>query len=311
MRILVTGASGLVGGQLVRLAAPNHEVLGLVSPRVHAARRARLDVVDRDGVLRAFREFSPEAVLHCAAETDVDGAERAPEKALEVNATGARVVAKCAREVGALILYVSTDYVFDGEATAPYREEETPRPLSSYGRSKLEGERAVAETCPESHIIVRTGWLYGPGKGFVDWVRERLRRSEDLPLVADQTGSPTSARELAAAMLTLAEGQHRGLFHFVNQGEASWLALGHAVADELALSPARIRAIQAADLNRPAPRPRYSVLSVERFEKSAGRTVKSWREALHDYLSGVLNPSAARAEGESRSESRGGGAPRH
>ena len=302
MRILITGASGLVGTLVVRLASPKHEVLGLD--------RARLDIVNRDDVLRVFREFAPEAVLHCAAETDVDGAERAPEKALEVNATGARVVAESAREFEALVLYVSTDYVFDGEATAPYREEEPPRPLSSYGRSKLEGERAVAETCPESHVIVRTGWLYGPGKGFVDWARERLRRGEELSLVENQTGSPTSASELAAAMLTLVEGNHRGLFHFVNQGEASWLALGKAVAEELALSPGRIRAIQAADLNRPAPRPRYSVLSVERFEKSTGRTVTGWREALHRYLAGVINPSAARAEGESRSESRGG-APRH
>ena len=264
---------------MVRLAAKTHEVLGLD--------RAGLDVRNREDVARVFREFSPEAVLHCAAYTDVDGAERAPEEALEVNATGARVVAESARELEALVLYVSTDYVFDGRATAPYREDEPPRPLSSYGRSKLEGERAVAKTCPESHAIVRTGWLYGPGKGFVDWARERLRRGEELPLVEDQTGSPTSARELAAAMLALVEGKHRGLFHFVNRGEASWLALGRAVAQELALSPARIRAIQAADLNRPAPRPRYSALSVERFEKSTGRTVAGWREALHQYLHGA------------------------
>jgi dTDP-4-dehydrorhamnose reductase len=276
VKILVTGASGLVGGLVVPLAAKTHEVLGLD--------RAGLDVRNREDVARVFREFSPEAVLHCAAYTDVDGAERAPETALEVNATGARVVAESARELEALVLYVSTDYVFDGRATAPYREEEPPRPLSSYGRSKLEGERAVAETCPESYAIVRTGWLYGPGKGFVDWARERLRRGEELPLVEDQTGSPTSARELAAAMLALVEGKHRGLFHFVNQGESSWLALGRAVAEELTLSPARVRAIRAADLNRPAPRPRYSVLSVERFEKSTGRTVTGWREALHQYL---------------------------
>ena len=276
MRILVTGAGGLVGGLVVRLAAKTHEVLG--------CDRARLDVLNRDDVVRVFQEFSPEAVLHCAAYTDVDGAERAPEKVLDVNVTGARVVAESAREVGALVLYVSTDYVFDGDATAPYREEDPPRPLSSYGKSKLEGERTVAETCPESHVIVRTGWLYGPGKGFVDWARERLRRGEELPLVEDQTGSPTSARELAGAMLTLVEGKHRGLFHFVNRGETSWLALGKAVAEELDLSPGRIRAIQAAELNRPAPRPRYSVLSVERFEKSTGRRVTSWREALHHYV---------------------------
>ncbi len=276
MRILVTGASGLVGGIVARLAAPKHEVLPFD--------RAGLDVLKGDDVRRRFEEFVPEAVLHCAAYTDVDGAERAPEKGREINATGARVVAESAREVGALLLYVSTDYVFDGKSAAPYREEDPPRPLSIYGKSKLEGERAVAETCPESHVIVRTGWLYGPGKGFVDWALERLRRSEELPLVEDQTGSPTSARELAGAMLTLVEGGHRGLFHFVNQGEASWLELGKAIAEELSLSAAPIRAIGAATLNRPAPRPRYSCLSVEHFERSTGRTVRGWREALRNYL---------------------------
>jgi dTDP-4-dehydrorhamnose reductase len=276
LKILVTGAEGLLGRMVVRLGAPNHDVLG--------CDRSRLDVRSRDGVARLFQEFSPEAVLHCAAYTDVDGAERAPEEALEVNATGARVVAESAREIGALVLYVSTDYVFDGDAAAPYREEDPPHPLSSYGRSKLEGERAVAAACTGSHVIVRTGWLYGPGKGFVDWARGRLRRGEELPLVEDQTGSPTSAFELAAAILTLIEQNHRGLFHFVNKGEATWFTLGNAIAEELGLSPRRIRAIRAAELNRPAPRPRYSALSVERFERTTGRTVTGWREALRHYL---------------------------
>jgi dTDP-4-dehydrorhamnose reductase len=266
--------------------------------------RARLDVVNRDAVLRVFREFSPQAVLNCAAYTDVDGAERAPEEALEVNATGARVVAEAAREVEALVLYVSTDYVFDGEGSAPYREDHPPRPLSSYGRSKLEGERAVARASPEGHVIVRTGWLYGPGKGFVDWARERLGRSEELPLVFDQKGSPTSARELAAAMLTLVEENQRGLFHFVNRGEASWLDLGMAIAEDLGLSPAGIRAIRAADLNRPALRPRYSVLSVERFEESTGRAVTGWREALRGYLARESSTRAQRGSRSGKSQGR-------
>jgi dTDP-4-dehydrorhamnose reductase len=276
MRILVTGASGLVGGLAVRLAAPKHEVL--------AGDRSLFDIRDRQAVFRAFREFSPEAVLHCAAYTDVDGAERAPAKALDVNATGARVVAEGAREVEALILYVSTDYVFDGERADPYREEHPLNPLSSYARSKLEGERAVAEASPERHLIVRTGWLYGPEKGFVDWARSRLVRGEELPVVEDQTGSPTSARELASAMLTLVEQRLSGVFHFVNSGEATWLTVGNAIAEDCALSPRRIRAIRAAELNRPAARPRYSALSVERYEKATGRKVTGWRDALRQYL---------------------------
>lgn len=281
MKILVTGAAGLVGTALLRLPGKAHEVLGLD--------RARLDVTDRDAVLRTFREFSPEAVLHCAAATDVDRAERAPEEALAVNAAGSRAIAEGAREAGALLVYVSTDYVFDGEATSPYREDDPPRPLSSYGRSKLAGERAVSEICPESHLVVRTGWLYGPGKGFVDWARGRLSRGEELPLVSDQVGSPTSASELAGAMLSLVATGARGLYHFVNRGEASWLDLGRAVAEELGIAEPRIRAIPAASLNRPAPRPRYSALAVELYEEATGRTVSGWREALHQYLSTGVN----------------------
>jgi dTDP-4-dehydrorhamnose reductase len=276
VKILVTGASGLVGRTLAPLASARHEVLALS--------RDGLDVSDPESVGRVFREFSPEAVLHCAAFTDVDGAEPAPELALEINAEGAARVAREAMRAGASFLYVSSDYVFDGSARSPYREEDSTNPISSYGRSKLQGERRVAEVCPGLHLIVRTGWLYGPGKGFVDWCRARLEAGEDLPLVSDQCGSPTSVRELAGAMLTLLEGGHRGLFHFVNPGEASWLELGMAIAGELQVDPRRIREIHAADLGRPAPRPPYSALSVSRYEKATGERARPWREALHRYL---------------------------
>jgi dTDP-4-dehydrorhamnose reductase len=277
LRILVTGATGLLGSLVVKLASPTDEVIG--------RSRVALDVTDADAVSRVFREFSPDAVLHCAAFTDVDGAELDPGRAMEVNARGAALVAERAQEAGSSFLYVSTDYVFDGEASGePYRESDSPHPLSSYGRSKLEGERLVAASCPASHIIVRTAWLYGPGKGFVDWARGRLVRSEELPLIEDQRGSPTSAAELASAMLTLVRGGHRGLFHYVNLGETSWLQLGRAIAAELRLDPSRIRAVRARDLKRPAPRPSYAVLSTERYRAVTGERVLTWQEALHRYL---------------------------
>jgi dTDP-4-dehydrorhamnose reductase len=214
----------------------------------------------------------------------VDGAESEPRLALAINAEGAARVAREASAAGAVFLSISSDYVFEGTARSPYREEDPPRPLSSYGRSKLEGERLVAEACPGLHVILRTGWLYGPGKGFVDWARSRLSAGEDLPLVSDQRGSPTSVRELATAMLNLVVGGHRGVFHFVNPGEPSWLELGRAIASELDLDASRIREIRAADLKRPAPRPSYSALSVSRYEKATGARARPWREALHLYL---------------------------
>jgi dTDP-4-dehydrorhamnose reductase len=279
LRILVTGASGLLGTLVAKLASRGAE------HEVFARGRATLDVTDAEAVARTFGEISPDAVLHCAAFTDVDAAERDPERAMDVNARGAALVAARAREAGSSILYVSTDYVFDGERSGdPYREEDPPAPRSSYGRSKLEGERRVAEACPDGHIIVRTAWLYGRGKGFVDWARGRLERAQDLPLVEDQRGSPTSAVELASAMLTLVRRGSRGLVHFVNPGETSWLELGRAVSLELGLDPSRIRAISSSDLKRPAARPRYSVLSVDRYQAVTGDEVPTWQEALHRYL---------------------------
>lgn len=277
MKILVTGAGGLVGRLVTERAATRHDLLAL--------RHEDLDVTDRSAVGRVVAEFSPDAVLHCAAHTDVDGTERDPERAMVLNADAAGWVADAACKRNAAIVYVSTDYVFDGQADEPYREGDPTAPLSSYGRSKLEGERRVASACPDHFIIVRTGWLYGPGRGFVDWARARLEASQELRVVDDQTGSPTYAGELAAALLRLAEGGHFGLFHFVNRGEATWFELGRAVAEELSLDTGVVQPIKAEALARPAERPAYSALAVDRYEEITGTTVTSWRDALNAYLS--------------------------
>ena len=276
MRILVTGAGGLVGKLVVERAEACHDVRGLA--------RAELDITNPGAAQSALRGFSPHVVLHCAAYTDVDGAERNRNRALEVNADGTERVAVAAQEQGARLVYVSTDYVFDGEGATPYREGDATGPLSIYGRSKLEGERRVESACPEDFIIVRTGWLYGHGRGFVDWARARLVASEELPLVDDQTGSPTYAGDLADALLELATSAHRGVFHFVNQGEATWLDLGRAIAEELGQTTTRLRPIAGKTLDRPAPRPAYSALSVDHYEKTTGTRVRPWREALKAYL---------------------------
>lgn len=279
MRILVTGAGGLLGRTLLNIdptCARGHEW--------HGVTHEELDVTDSVAVSRQVEEFSPNCVLHCAAYTDVDGAERDPARAMDVNAAGSELVAAATRRVGARMVYVSTDYVFDGEHDSPYSEMEDTNPISSYGRSKLEGEKRVAQACPEAYLIVRTAWTFGAGGGFVDWARDRLVAGEELALITDQRGSPTSALDLARAMLLLVENEHRGLFHFANRGTASWFEVGKVVAETLAVDSPRLRPIKSSELGRPAPRPRCSALSPRRFEQVSGRRVADWRQAVNSYL---------------------------
>jgi len=280
MRVLVTGASGLVGRSLLRLltADGRQEVFGLA--------RAELDVTDRAAVERTLAMLRPEAVIHCAAFTDVDGAERSPARAMRVNAEGAEWVARAASSVEARVVYLSTDYVFDGEKEAPYTEEDPPRPLSAYGRSKLEGEERVRAVSGDACLILRTGWLYGAGKGFVDWARDRLRAGGSSRFIADQVGSPTWARELARALLSLVERKERGLFHFVNAGQASWLELAREVAILEGRTEVAFEPMSLSDLARPARRPRYSALAVEKYERVTGSSVVSWQHAVAEYVSG-------------------------
>ncbi len=278
MKILITGAAGLLGKLVVEAGRDRHEMIGLG--------REEFDVTDREAVGATVSRLKPDAVLHCAAYTAVDRAEAEPDRAMALNADSVEWVAAAAKECGAVVVYVSSDYVFDGEAEVPYREEDNTQPISSYGRSKLEGERRLARVYPDGHIIVRTTWLYGPGKGFVDWARDRLVREEELALITDQRGSLTYAGEVARGMLTLVEQGRRGVFHLVNPGDASWYEVGLALAEELAIETPRLRAIRSSDLLRPAKRPSYSVMSVGRFERVTGTRVASWREALRCYLSG-------------------------
>jgi len=275
-KILVTGAGGLLGRACVRLAAERHDCVGLS--------RQELDVTDRSAVEKALERTNPDAVLHCAAYTDVDGAEWDPARAMAVNADGTEWVARAARRARAAMLYVSTDYVFDGEKQTPYIEEDATHPLSKYAESKLEGERRIASVFSEGYLIVRSGWLYGSGKGFVDWAVRRLEAGDVLRAVADQVGSPTWVNDLAEALLVLLEKRLSGTFHVVNPGETDWLGAARVIAEQLGAPGSRVEAVSMADLGRPAPRPPYSALNVAKFEGATGRRLRSWQEALRSYL---------------------------
>jgi dTDP-4-dehydrorhamnose reductase len=263
----VTGAGGMLGRDVMRLA---DDAVGLT--------RAELDVTDAAAVERALLDVRPDAVVNCAAYTNVDGAEADEAGATRVNGDGAGNVAAAAAAVGALVIYPSTDYVFDGEKREPYVESDPVGPRSAYGRSKLAGEWTTAEANPR-HAIVRTSWLFGAGgRNFVDTI---LGLSEDVRVVADQFGCPTYTGHLAEALLGLADGRLTGVVHVSGSGTASWYDFAREAFDQAGRTSVEITPVTTAEFPRPAPRPAYSVLASERPDAPR---LPDWREGLRAYL---------------------------
>ena len=271
MRILVTGARGQLGRELAE-SFPGHEVVG--------PGRDVLDVEDRDGVLAAVAGLRPDAVVHAAAWTDVDGCEADPDRALRANALGTRHVAEAARRSGAHLCYVSTDYVFGGAPGRPYHEWDEPGPMSAYGRSKLGGEREV----DPGWTVVRTSWLCGRhGRNFVKTMLRLATEREELTVVDDQQGCPTFADDLAGTIARLVVQRRPGVFHVTNQGQASWCQLAKDTFVAAGLDPARIRPITTAELDPPrlAPRPLWSVLDNAALRLSGLPLLPDYHEPLH------------------------------
>jgi dTDP-4-dehydrorhamnose reductase len=242
---------------------------------------ADLDVTDPDAVRHAFDAARPDAVINCAAWTDVDGAEAAEEAATELNGRAAGIVAAAAREVGAAVVYPSTDYVFDGASDQPYVESDPVAPQSAYGRSKLAGEEAVAAG-NERHFIVRTSWLFGvAGKNFVDTMLGLGRDRDELKVVADQIGRPTYTGHLAEALVQLARTDAYGVHHIAGGGEpCSWFEFATTIFRAAELD---VRALPCTteEFPRRAPRPAYSVLGSERPD---ALSLPDWRAGLASYL---------------------------
>jgi dTDP-4-dehydrorhamnose reductase len=250
VRVFITGAGGQLGRELVAAFADH---------RVVSAELPGLDVTDRGQVLEAMDRVRPDAVVHAAAWTDVDGCESDPDRAFAVNTLGTRNVAAAARLVAARVCYVSTDYVFDGTLGRPYNEWDRPNPLSVYGRSKLGGEHELA---PDD-VIVRTSWLCGRhGRNFVRTVIDRARAGAELSVVDDQHGCFTLASDLAGMMRHLVVGRRSGIYHVTNQGATSWYGLACEALAAAGLDPAGVRAVSTAELSppRPARRPAFAVL---------------------------------------------------
>jgi len=277
---LVLGANGMLGRDLMKVlhsSLPSDQVVGWDIEEI--------DIQKKDESVTKIEKVRPEIVIHIAAYTDVDGCELNKEKAFSVNGEGTKHVALAASECNAKMVYLSTDYVFDGDKREPYVESDAPHPLSVYGHSKLQGEQYV-QTFVKDFLIVRTQWLYGPfGKNFVSSVLRQAREKNTLSIVDDQTGSPTYTVDLSRAISSLIQSDAQGIFHVANSGLCTWYTLGQTVLKLSGLSRVKVIPISSRELGRPAVRPSYSVLGCQKFQEETGLTMRPWSEALKDFLS--------------------------
>ena len=276
MKVLVTGAAGMLAKAVMpALEAAGHEALGVDLVDADITRPHELD--------HALRTFAPEWVFHLAAFTRVDDCESNPDQAYAVNALGSRNVAQAAQACGASLLAISTDYVFDGRGTRPYREYDAAAPQSVYGASKWAGEQAIREVHAR-HIIVRTAWLYGRGgTNFVDTVLRRAQAGESLKVVDDQRGSPTWTSDLASGLIRLATLGQLGTYHLTNSGECTWWEFASYIVRRAGLATT-VDKNTTAELGRPAPRPAYSVLCAQLYERVTGDRMPHWQDAIDRYL---------------------------
>lgn len=263
----------MLGGDVARAARlAGHEVVALG--------RAELDITASERVADRVRREHPSAVVNCAGYTNVDAAEDELREAMEANADGARNVAAAAAEVGAAILYPSTDYVFDGAKAEPYVESDEPRPQSVYGQSKLAGEHETVAANPR-HYVVRASWLFGAsGLNFVETMLELGREHGEVVVVRDQIGSPTYAAHLAEGLVRMLDAAAYGVHHMSAGGECSWYEFAQAIFEQAGLE-CRVISCTTAELGRPAPRPPYSVLATEWAEAIH---LPDWRQGLESYL---------------------------
>ncbi|MDP6348996.1 MAG: dTDP-4-dehydrorhamnose reductase [Chloroflexota bacterium] len=273
-RILVTGAGGQLGRDLGRRLPPDTTRL---------ATREELDVADAGAAAALAAEFAPTVVIHTAAMTNVDACEGDRERAQAINAGGARNVAIACREAGAAMVYVSTNYVFDGCQRRPYDETDATNPISIYGATKLAGEHAVIETL-DSHFVVRTSTLYGPHRrNFVNSLVAAAASRDSLSYVDDQRVTPTSTADLAGAILELIKTDDPGMYHLVNQGETSWYGWARAVLTALEIDGVELNPISAAEFERPAAVPANGVLA-NNAARARGVELRGWQEALTEFL---------------------------
>ena len=275
-KIIVTGCNGQLG-RAVNLFFKDAADISFVNTDV-----GELDITNIDKVMELAREVKPYAIINCAAHTGVDACETEYDKAFKINAIGPRNLAIAARETGAKLMHISTDYVFDGKATKPYVETDATNPPGAYGSTKLAGENFVKDFA-DRYFILRTAWLYGDGKNFA---KTMLRLSEDhdmVTVVGDQFGSPTSAAELTKAINALLFTENYGTFHATCEGSCSWAEFAKEVF-RLAGKATQVKAITTEEYGAAAPRPAYSVLENRMFKLTTDFMFADWHDAIAEYI---------------------------
>lgn len=280
MRILLTGAAGNLGTQLLLRLAGRHDVIGtdVVSEASHI-----LDLTDYAATRALIRQISPEIVLHPAAWTDVNGCAREPQKALQVNGIATAHLAAITKQLGIPILYISSNEVFDGKLDRPYSEIDQPNPINAYGYSKWYGERAIAQVNPQ-HYIVRSAWLFAHGGGnFVHAILNAARAGKHLRVVTNEVANPTYTNDLAEAIAQLIETERFGSYHLVNEGAVSRWQFARAILDHAGYADTPIERISRHEWQRPSLPPEYTALA-NVAGSSIGIALRPWRDALRAFL---------------------------
>lgn len=284
MRVFVTGALGMLGQDLIPvLKAAGDEVILSGSQARDIPGYVRLNITDLDATKRAIAQARPDIVINCAAYTNVDGAEADPDAAYRVNALGTWNLALACKEIGAAMLQVSTDYVFDGTKGAAYDEYDMPNPQSVYGRSKYAGEQHLQQVLSRFYIV-RTAWLYGHhGKNFVETILKAAAERPELKVVNDQWGCPTWTRDLAEAISRIIRTGRYGIYHATGRGACTWMDFARKIVEKGGMTTP-VLPQTTEELNRPAPRPRYSVMRNRSLELAELTPLPPWEEALQAYL---------------------------
>ena len=284
MKIIVAGSKGLLGREVVRVCgACDDEVIETdVTPD-----KMVLDITDLDSITGILKSETPHWLINCAAYTDVDGCEEHEDIAFSLNAQGPRLLAQACERYGTKLLHISTDYVFNGEKSAPYTEEDVPNPISVYGRTKLAGEEGILKSM-QDFIIVRPQWLFGPhGKNFVSTILGIARERDSINVVNDQWGSPTYSKDLAKALRRLIDHDARGIYHVCNRGRATWYELAKKAVEIMELDT-KVVPVATSEFPRPAPRPKNSLLSTKKFTDVTGKLMPVWQISLQHYIKEYL-----------------------